>query len=241
MKREMTRKLHLGCGLTAPQSWLNVDGSFNAKIAQYPKLRKILGGLRILPRNSLAVPWPTNVFIHDLRRPLPWPVGRFTAVYASHVLEHFFLTEARRLLAECFRVLDSGGVARIVVPDLDAAIKDYHIGRKHPLHDRPTDLNCTPGDDLNIRLLYHGTDPMRGSFFARMYRSASNFHEHKWMYDAPTLIRRMEEAGFKDVRQMGYLESRIPDIGEVEQEMRVLDGGLVVEGVKPRQERVTSA
>jgi hypothetical protein len=52
------------------------------------------------------------------------------------------------------------------------------------------------------------------------------------MYDAPTLIRRMEEAGFKDVRQMGYLESRIPDIGEVEQEMRVLDGGLVVEGVK---------
>ena len=35
-----SKLLHLGCGLTAPAEWLNVDGSWNAWLAQRPLLKK---------------------------------------------------------------------------------------------------------------------------------------------------------------------------------------------------------
>jgi SAM-dependent methyltransferase len=47
------------------------------------------------------------------------------AIYHSHVLEHLSHGDARRLTAECLRVLKSGGVLRVVVPDLEGVARLY--------------------------------------------------------------------------------------------------------------------
>src|ERR1051325_747360 len=89
--------LNLGCGSTFHPGWVNVD----------------------------AAPVSPAVRAHDLAEPLPFPDGHFRAVYASHVLEHFDPEGGTRLLRECLRVLEAGGVARIVVPDLEAIARTY--------------------------------------------------------------------------------------------------------------------
>jgi hypothetical protein len=67
----------------------------------------------------------------------------------------------------------------------------------------------------------------------RLYTTLKDFHSHKWMYDADSLSRYFREAGFTEVQQMRFLESRIDGIEEVEEASRVLRGeGIIIEGVK---------
>lgn len=72
--------------------------------------------------SSVSAP---GVIRHDLRRGLPFPDASFDAAYGSHVLEHLQPEAAARLLRECHRVLKPGGIARIVVPDLEAIARLY--------------------------------------------------------------------------------------------------------------------
>lgn len=91
------RLLNFGCGTAVHQDWVNLDSSAD------------------LP----------GVIRHDLRRRLPFPDESFDAVYGSHVLEHLEPDAAAQLLGECHRVLRPGGIARIVVPDLEAIARLY--------------------------------------------------------------------------------------------------------------------
>ncbi|MFM1904435.1 MAG: hypothetical protein RLZZ440_2335 [Planctomycetota bacterium] len=89
--------LNLGCGEHRHPAWTNVD----------------------------LVPAGDDVIPCDLRQPLPFAAGSFTAAYAAHVVEHLAPIEARRLLAEMRRMLASGGIVRIVVPDLEGVARAY--------------------------------------------------------------------------------------------------------------------
>ena len=66
-----------------------------------------------------------GVMSHDLRKPLPFDDEVFGATYSSHVLEHFTPSGGKSFLKEQFRVLQPGGVCRVVVPDLEAICKLY--------------------------------------------------------------------------------------------------------------------
>ena len=87
---------------------------------------------------------------------------------------------------------------------------------------------------LNRRLGFRSEAPPGGSVAERAYRALNDFHTHKWMYDSEALAIELVAAGFGEVEEVGFRKSRIPDIHEVEQEGRVLNGeGVCVEGVKP--------
>ena len=92
-----SRMLNLGCGKRRHPDWINAD----------------------------LLPAAADVVRVDLRRQLPFPTGRFDAVYASHVLEHLTPMEARSLLCEIRRVLSTTGTVRIVVPDLEGIVRSY--------------------------------------------------------------------------------------------------------------------
>lgn len=92
--------LNLGCGGHFDPAWTNID-IYSAA----PEVRA-----------------------HDLRRGLPYADGSFEAVYSAHFMEHLAPAEARRLLAECQRVLKPGGVIRVVVPDLEQMARWYLDG-----------------------------------------------------------------------------------------------------------------
>jgi ubiquinone/menaquinone biosynthesis C-methylase UbiE len=226
-------RLHLGCGLNTPSGWINLDGSWNARLAKYPFIRKLLRTLHIVPASQLDIPWDPNTFIHDVRKPLPFQDNSFRAVYASHLLEHLYLEEAKRLLKECLRVLRPGGVLRMVVPDLRTIILEY-MGEKpfgNPMHDVEP---VSRADQLNWRLLLRTPEPPSGNLLYRLYTALYDFHLHKWIYDADSLIVYFKWAGFVNVQEMQFHQSRIEGIEKIELPERVLNGeGICVEGIKP--------
>lgn len=224
-----SRKLHLGCGLVTPAAWLNVDGSLNARLGKFPLVRSVA---RAIGLTDSKARFDKGVYGHDLRKRLPWPDNSFDAIYASHLFEHMYVDEVTRLLAECKRVLAPGGVVRIVVPDLAVLIEGYNTG-KFPEWTRDH-IQDAPRADMFVKsILMREPSAPRGGLFKRIYHAMFDFHSHKWMYDGESMGARLTQAGFRDVRRMGYAESRIEGILEVEREGRVVGGaGLVVEGVK---------
>ena len=222
-------KLHLGCGLHTPEGWINIDGSWNAWLAKYPILRKVLKALHILPESLINIPWKPSILIHDVRKPLPFKDNSICAIYASHLLEHLYLEEGKRLLRECFRIIQPCGVLRIVVPDLRAIVLEYMDEK--PFDHSSDDMEVVNrADRLNRSLLLRSPESPSGNMIYRIYSTLKDFHSHKWMYDADSLIMYFKWAGFMDVQEMKFNESRIEGIEKVEEAGR----GIYIEGSKPK-------
>jgi ubiquinone/menaquinone biosynthesis C-methylase UbiE len=150
----------------------------------------------------------------------------------AHVLEHLYLEDAQKLLKECKRVLRPGGVIRLVVPDLRSMAASY-LKNKNGGSPSPSE-KIAAADMLNEKLGFRNPAPPSGNSVFKFYSQWKDFHHHKWMYDSDSLIHYMENAGFAEVGEKGYLQSEIPGIEEVEDASRVLDGtGVCVEGKKP--------
>jgi SAM-dependent methyltransferase len=225
-------KLHLGCGSSAPAGWINIDGSWNARLAKMPRVRRLMRMAGVLTQSQYDTPWSPDIFIHDLRKPLPFPDNSASAIYAPHFLTELHFENAMRLLKECYRVLQPGGAIRIVVSDLRAFVMEY-IGQR-TLRDLPKGiLAMQPADRLNVRLVLH--DPTQSpNVFYRIYLAVTGFHSNKWVYDAESLAGHICAAGFIETTEMQFRESRIPGIDEIEDPSRVLGGeGVCVEGIKP--------
>lgn len=226
-------RLNLGCGLQTPDGWVNVDGSWNARLAKHPSIRRLLCSLHFISKDKSEIPWSPNIFIHDIRKPLPFADGSAGAIYASHVLEHLYLEEGRRLIRDSFRVLGAGGILRVVVPDLDAIVQEY-LGER-PFGQLSGEFaSLRPADRVNHRLLMHSPNSPAGNWLYRIYNSWQDFHSHKWMYDSDSLAALFEEAGFAETQRKSCRQSRIEDLDKIEDESRILKGaGICIEGMKP--------
>jgi predicted SAM-dependent methyltransferase len=237
-RKEDLIRLNLGCGLQTPAGWINVDGSWNARLARHPFLRRMLSLLHILPPDKLTIPWPSTILIHNLREPLPFADDSASAIYSSHLLEHLYVEEGRQLILESFRVLASGGVLRVVVPDLNTIVREYMGERPFGSLSKEFDA-LRPADRLNQRILMRWPTPSGRNPLYRVYDAWQDFHSHKWMYDADSLSALLTSAGFVEIQRRECHDSRIAGIREVEEESRVRHGsGVCVEGIKPASGRL---
>jgi hypothetical protein len=129
-------------------------------------------------------------------------------------------------------VLRSGGIVRIIVPDLETIIQEYN-GQQPFGAPSPQDLAKPAADRLNERLLMRSSISPRRTLYW-LYDSWNDFHSHKWMYDVTSLTNLMRSAGFANLQRKTAGESSIENIGEVEDPSRILNGaGICVEGRKP--------
>src|SRR5213080_3170799 len=173
--------------------------------------------------NLDVIPHP-GVYFWDCRSSLPFEDGTVTAIYSEHFFEHLDLeTEARPFLRECLRCLQSGGVLRIVVPDAGAYLRAFS-GPWQPLADmRPLDWTANGWRDGRLGWVYQ----TKMQFMNAIFRQRT---EHKYAYDAETLVLVMREAGFMDVvvQEFGVsIDSRmVPDSNDRRTE------SLYVEAVK---------
>lgn len=56
---------------------------------------------------------------------LPFDSNSIQAIYCSHMLEHIYPHLHPYVFSEFYRVLEPGGFLRVVVPDMDIALKSY--------------------------------------------------------------------------------------------------------------------
>lgn len=174
---EPSLRLHLGSHLVRKKGWVNID----------------LAGIPV----DLA--W-------NLAKPLPFPDQSVEAVFHEHLLEHLTLEQGLRMTDECYRVLQPGGVLRVVVPDAADLVRAYAEGKPAP---------------------HGGQCPT--AFLALQepfYR-----YGHRTMYDAETLGLLLEAAGFTGVERCAYGKSRLQPAPDSEGRSAE---SLYVEGVRPR-------
>jgi len=69
----------------------------------------------------------TADYVHDLNSTEPFQLddNSVDAIYTSHTLEHILPEYQENVFSEMYRVLRSGGKIRIVVPDVERAIRAY--------------------------------------------------------------------------------------------------------------------
>lgn len=165
-------QLHIGSGPYVLDGWINLD-VFPAQLS-------------------------TNVLWG-----LPFVDGQCRHVFLSHLLEHlFYPTDALALLQDIHRILEPGGVVRIVVPDIAQCIQAYQDHDDGFFRQRVEHWGAGDGQATRLEhfLSYAGAGP----------DPAWLFEAHKFGYDFETLQRALQRAGFRTIVRSQFMASAHP-------------------------------
>jgi SAM-dependent methyltransferase len=177
-----------GCGLCAPDTWLNFDSSPTLRLQKTPVLN-------ILLRRRLNVIFPDNVKYGDIVTGLPLPDNSLDGIYCSHVLEHLSLEDCRTALRNTYRLLKPGGIFRCVLPDLEYGARKY--------------LAALDKGDKEAAHEFIEIDTMLGlktrprSIGGRLAHAWGN-SKHLWLWDYPSLASELARTGFTKIRRCDF-------------------------------------
>jgi|AP95_1055475.scaffolds.fasta_scaffold26902_4 SAM-dependent methyltransferase len=186
--------INVGSGVAVAPGWVNVDLGLAAMIAGWPTVLQRMA-FKALPSTSATKQDLTadqfcevlrsNRFVHsDIRHGLPFASDSVDALFTSHFVEHLTRSDAEAFFAEALRVVRSGGVARVCVPDLDHALGLFEEGQ---------------------------SEEALGYFFVN--GATSTHTQHRWMWNYTSLSAALKTAGFATVRRCAYREGVTPDLG----------------------------
>ena len=151
----------------------------------------------------------------DISKPLPFPDGCASRIFAEHVLEHVTHREAWNFLQECFRLLAPSGVIRIAIPDLERMW-----------------TQMTPEYQAAVKKDVGGDGSAKEAIRAAIFE-----HGHQAAWTGDLLFTFMEAIGFCPFfEQVG--KSKFPDLSGIEQHGKSVGYGValvetsVVEGLK---------
>jgi len=92
------------------------------------KLNLACGGIYVTSNDWINVDYvssDSHVQAANLLETLPFKSNSISLVYSSHFLEHIPLYQIPSFLRECHRVLEPGGVIRLVLPDFEEMCREY--------------------------------------------------------------------------------------------------------------------
>ena len=138
----MSKKLNLACGKSyiKQNDWINID----------------------------YIPIDNNVVRANLLDELPFEADSIYLVYSSHFLEHIPKSQVVLFLSECFRIIQPGGVIRLVLPDFEKLCSEYleqlHKGNFEKANFCVTEIvdQCVrqqSGGDLKSLYQHYGSNP----------------------------------------------------------------------------------
>ena len=220
-------RVHYGCGNKVGESWLNFDASPMLRVERLP----LIGGLL----HQLAgggTPFPEGVRYGNIIDRLLVPEGSAKAVFASHVLEHLSLQDARTALLNTYRMLAADGVFRLIVPDLRVRAELYL---------RDVESGDPEASSNFMRYSVLGLE-QRPRGLIRTIRRAFSGSSHLWMWDAVAIRAELERCGFDRIRECAFGDAADPAFAEIEDVARFVDTTLqrsecAMEARKPARPR----
>lgn len=169
-----------GCGMSAPPSWVNFDSSPALYFERIP----VVG--RLYTKNETR--FPKNIQYGDIVKGLPLTGGNCAGIYASHVLEHLALDDFRVALHNTFNLLMPSGIFRLIVPDLEIAVKRY--------------MASESADAAEILLRETSLGRIaRPKGLAGHCKALLGHANHLWMWDFKGLAHELAAVGFSDIRR----------------------------------------
>lgn len=153
-----------------------------------------------------------NIDIHpaelslNIARPLPFEDRTVDFVYSAHTFEHLpYPDEAHRHLKDILRVLKRGGVARLVVPDIEALARAYVSGASDvfaAISGRVRDGAAFEAAPLEQFLAYAGAP----------VRVRDRWYDHKFGYDFSSLSAMFTRVGFQQVKRCSFMGSEYREL-----------------------------
>lgn len=143
----------------------------------------------------------------DISKPLPYQSDSVDFLFAEHVVEHVAPGEGYRFFKECRRVLRTGGVVRIVVPDISKIW--LHCDAKYLALLQEGMKTWWPAAGLQLpsdNYFPNEVDAVESLIFC---------HGHKSVYTEDMLMLLMEVAGL-DVTPCDYMKSQHPELHEID-------------------------
>jgi predicted SAM-dependent methyltransferase len=146
-----------------------------------------------------------HVVCWDCRKGLPFKDGAVKAIFTEHFVEHLeYPGEVGRFLTECRRCLNEAGVLRIIVPDIEPYLRLYADGDWEGLAAmRP----LTQTSDGYKDFWLDGSYSTKMEFINALFRQSG---EHKYAYDAETLMALLRRSGFSNVTRKDFGVSADP-------------------------------
>jgi predicted SAM-dependent methyltransferase len=152
--------------------------------------------------------WFPGVHCFDIVKGIPLPADSVKGIFTEHCLEHIPYNACLAVLRDFRRMLQPGGVARIVVPDGELYCRNY----VRAVSGQPVDW---PYREDNKLPMYYVNRIMHD-------------HGHQFIYDFDTMREAMLIAGFREVYKRAYRQGLDPKL-QVEMEYRAVES-LYVEG-----------
>lgn len=202
-----------GCGLSAPDGWINFDASPTLRLQKIP----VAGALVTRGRTA----FPKSVRYGDVTRGLPIQSGSCDGVYASHVLEHLALDDFYRALDETLRILRVGGRFRLIVPDLHDLALEYV---------KAIEYGDVEASHKFMRNAYLGMTKRPKTLKEKLVAGAGN-SDHLWMWDRLSIAAALSKAGFRQIRAASFGDSEEPAFSLVEERER-FKNAISVEAIK---------
>ena len=154
----------------------------------------------------------------DLEKRERWPIenNSYDLVYCSHLLEHLSQETVEFSLREIHRILKSGGGIRIVVPNINLALRHYGDEEWWKIHFHRMDWRDAFLDffasslvgklnyDKNLELDYYTNQITDKS-------QENNPGNHRNWFTFKKLKRLLEEAGFTEIEESQHRQSRFTE------------------------------
>jgi predicted SAM-dependent methyltransferase len=212
-------RINVGCGQTPTRDWRNFDNSLSLWLAKIPLIPIVLYKCKIINAMQYQfIQFAQSVQIEygDVTKGLPLSNDSVAVLYSSHMLEHLDQTEASSFLKEARRILCSGGIIRLAVPDLRKQVQQY--------------LDSSDADAF-IKSTYL-CQPRPRTIFQRLRILTVGTRHHQWMYDGASLCRILLDHDFRNASIVPPGKTRIPNPGPLDLAEQS-DISVYVEAEKP--------
>lgn len=198
----MSKYINVGCGMSPTPGWTNFDNSWSIRIARIAILVSMMQKLKLLDASQIKyIKFAIQNKIHwaDAVTKLPLADASVDVLYTSHMLEHLERSKVDSFLSEAKRVLKSGGIIRICVPDLRIIIDRY--------------IKNNDADEFIHKLHMNKNYP--NSLLQKFKYLCIGDRHHQWNYDAASLSNLLNKSGFQNPVSLDAGMTTIPDPGEL--------------------------
>ena len=141
--------------------------------------------------------------------------GEFDLIFSCIMFHETSRKALPKILKECHRVLEKGGVLRIVVPDMKKLIEAYLVDKDSDKFLENSLLAC----------------PSITTLKEKIYFLLIGFRHHQWMYDFYSLKRLIANHGFKNIVEQSPGTSLIEKPDDLNLNERA-DESLYIEAIK---------
>jgi len=156
--------LQLGCGEHVIDEFINVD---------------------FIPHDQRVMEWDLLDF---------WPQemeGKLSAIYSEDVLEHFFYTEQLYILCSANLSLKTGGVCRVLMPNVDGLAAGLHAPSAQSLEFYSKTMGLSTGADI--------------------LNAGMRFSGHRWLHNQVSFADMAARCGFQ-ANRMPCSQSVVPGL-----------------------------